>query len=49
MELLSERYGWTPDEIKTMSQEDIENYTAIISMKNKMREKAEKANKGRAR
>lgn len=35
MEMLSERYGWTPNQIRDISLSDIENYLDIISLKNK--------------
>jgi hypothetical protein len=34
MELLSDRYGWTPDEIRQMSIDDVSAYLAIIGDKN---------------
>jgi hypothetical protein len=34
MELLSDKYGWTPKEIRNQRAEDIENYLEIISIKN---------------
>ncbi|MFA6158900.1 MAG: hypothetical protein WC763_04760 [Candidatus Paceibacterota bacterium] len=37
MEMLSDRYGWTPDEIKEMSLEDLSSYMAIISEKNRIK------------
>lgn len=33
MELLSDRYGWTPDEIRAMRLEDVEAYVTILNMK----------------
>lgn len=33
MELLSERYGWTPNEIRAISVEDIYQYIEIINEK----------------
>lgn len=35
MELLSSEYGWTPNEIREMRMDDIENYVTIISLKRK--------------
>lgn len=35
MEMLSERYGWTPNQIRDINLSDIENYLDIISLKNK--------------
>lgn len=31
MEMLSERYGWTPDQIRSMDIRDIEVYLDIIN------------------
>jgi hypothetical protein len=31
MEALSHRYGWTPNEIRAMSIEDIQQYIEIIA------------------
>ena len=36
MEILSERYGWTPSQIRKEKWEDIEKYLEIISAKNKI-------------
>lgn len=36
MEMLSERYGWTPSEIRAQDAEDIGQYLEIISMKQKI-------------
>jgi len=33
MEALSERYGWTPDQIRNMKMVDVKNYIAIIQQK----------------
>jgi hypothetical protein len=35
MELLSKRYGWTPDQIRDMDEGDINAYLDIISIQNK--------------
>lgn len=34
MEALSERYGWTPDEIRSIKLKDLEYYITIIQQKN---------------
>ena len=39
MEMLSERYGWTPQEIRDMKSDDINAYLDIISIQNKERER----------
>lgn len=36
MESLSERYGWTPSQIREQRVEDIEQYMQIISVRNKL-------------
>ena len=36
MEILSERYGWTPGQIREQRVEDIEQYMSIIRMRNKL-------------
>jgi len=36
MEMLSERYGWTPSQIRNELAEDVEQYIEIISMKGKI-------------
>ncbi|MFA5050951.1 MAG: hypothetical protein WC499_02450 [Patescibacteria group bacterium] len=36
MEMLSERYGWTPEEIRSQRKEDIDNYLNIIRAKEKI-------------
>jgi hypothetical protein len=36
MEMLSEKYGWTPTQIREQSIDDILNYIDIISVKNKI-------------
>lgn len=36
MEALSLRYGWTPDEIRSMSMRDINQYLEIINMQHKI-------------
>lgn len=35
MELLSNTYGWTPNEIRDISEDDIQAYLDIISIRNK--------------
>lgn len=47
MELLSREYGWTPDEIRNMSIEDIENYVTIIRIRRKEEENNIKQNGSR--
>jgi hypothetical protein len=37
MEMLSERYGWTPNQIRVMREDDIEDYIRIINLKEKVR------------
>lgn len=44
MELLSKEYGWTPNEIREMSIEDIENYVTIIRIRRKEEENNIKQN-----
>lgn len=34
MEALSERYGWTPEQIRNIKLTDLEYYIAIIQQKN---------------
>jgi len=41
MEKLSREYGWTPDQIREMRVEDIQNYLDINSIRNQL-EKAKK-------
>lgn len=36
MEMLSERYGWTPSQIRNELADDIHQYVEIISMKQKI-------------
>jgi hypothetical protein len=36
MELLSDKYGWTPNQIREIPMNDIEDYLEIISMKNRL-------------
>lgn len=36
METLSDRYGWTPSQIREQRAEDIEQYMQIIRIKNKI-------------
>lgn len=39
MEMLSERYGWTPDQIRQISMEDIDSYVQIIAEKERLKNK----------
>jgi len=34
MEALSDRYGWTPKQIREQNETDIKNYIEIITVKN---------------
>lgn len=36
MEMLSERYGWTPSQIKNELAGDIDQYVEVIKAKNKI-------------
>lgn len=36
MENLSEKYGWTPEEIRKMRTQDIQDYLDITSVKNQI-------------
>jgi hypothetical protein len=36
MEALSSRYGWTPDQIRAMRFDDVNQYLEIISELNKL-------------
>ena len=45
MEALSERYGWTPIQIREQSFNDLETYLDIISVKNKIEMENAKKNK----
>jgi len=42
MELLSSEYGWTPQEIRDMDINDIENYITILNCKRKEESKKQK-------
>lgn len=33
--MLSTRYGWTPDQIRSMSEHDVDGYLEIIATRNK--------------
>lgn len=44
MEVLSERYGWKPDEIRNMNARDIAAYMDIIGTRNFLANKAYKKN-----
>jgi hypothetical protein len=46
MERLSQEYGWTPNQIREMSQEDVIGYIETISIKNQL-EKAKQNKNGR--
>jgi len=35
-EVLSERYGWTPDQIRNQKDEDLKNYFRIIQARNRI-------------
>jgi len=35
--LLSDRFGWTPDQIRQMDYNDIETYIQIIAISNKQK------------
>jgi hypothetical protein len=39
MEILSERYGWTPTQIREQSKQDIDAYLKIISERNRLENK----------
>lgn len=45
MEMLSERYGWTPIQIREQGFNDLETYLDIISVKNKIELENAKKNK----
>lgn len=36
MEMLSQEYGWTPEEIRSMRLDDLQEYVAIIRNKRAM-------------
>jgi hypothetical protein len=36
MEILSKEYGWTPNEIKETSVDDIQNYLDIMEQRKKL-------------
>jgi len=42
MEFLSDKYGWTPNEIREQSLADIEYYLEINRMKSKLQKKNKK-------
>lgn len=44
MEALSNRYGWTPDQIRAMRSDDVDDYLTIIGLKHDI-EKAEQMKK----
>lgn len=44
MELLSERYGWTPREIREMSVADVSAYIEIINARARLQEEAAERN-----
>lgn len=39
MELLCHRYGWTPDQVRAMRIEDIEDFLTIIQAENHIKRK----------
>lgn len=41
MESLSRDYGWTPNQMRKMNIDDVQNYVDIIGMRNQL-EKAKK-------
>lgn len=43
MELLSERYGWKPDEIRLMDSRDVAVYLEITNMRRKLEDQAQEA------
>lgn len=45
MEMLSKRYGWTPNQIREIPYDDIDAYLQIISIKNKHQHQQIKKNK----
>ena len=45
METLSEKYGWTPKQIKEQSASDILDYWNIVNVKKMLREAEAKKNK----
>lgn len=45
MELFSQRYGWTPDEIRAMAVEDVDVYLQIIQTEGAIRKSRELKNK----
>lgn len=45
MELLSEKYGWTPSQIRNESMKDLEVYIDIIGVKNNIEKELYKKNK----
>lgn len=40
MEMLSDKYGWTPEQIRAQRQEDIEAYINILHIKSKINKRA---------
>lgn len=47
MEMLSEKYGWTPSQIRKENFKDLETYIDIISVKNRIEKENAKKNYGR--
>lgn len=39
MEMLSDRYGWTPGQIREQRVEDIEQYVRILNIKSRLERK----------
>lgn len=42
MELFSREYGWTPEEIKKLSSQEVSNYLEIINARIKLHNKKSK-------
>ena len=40
--MLSDRYGWTPNQIREISISDLQNYINIISVKNSLQKEESK-------
>jgi hypothetical protein len=47
MEMLSAKYGWTPNEIREISMDDIEQYMEILAEQQKLEKFQEMKNKNR--
>lgn len=37
MEMLSDAYGWTPQQIRDMAEEEVEDYIRILNVKEQLR------------